>query len=81
MRQWDWNQTYTASDYLKLMLSYSATQMMDEPDRLGLLADMDAFIQAEFGGHVTRPLVVTLTTAFSDSTLIRESVAQDQQRI
>jgi SAM-dependent methyltransferase len=63
VRQWDWNQTYTASEYLKLMLSYSATQMMDEPDRLSLLADMEAFIRAEFGGHVTRPLVVTLTTA------------------
>lgn len=61
--QWDWNQTYTASEYRKLMLSNSVTQMMDEPDRLGLLVDMEAFIGAEFDGHVTRPLVVTLTTA------------------
>ena len=63
VRQWDWNQTYTASDYAKLMLSYSATQMMDEPDRVGLLADMETFIRAEFDGRVTRPLVVTLTTS------------------
>lgn len=63
VRQWDWNQTYTASDYLKLMLTYSTTQMMDEPDRLGLLADIEAFIKADFGGQVTRPLVATLTTA------------------
>lgn len=63
VRRWDWNQTYTASAYLKLMLSYSATQMMDETRRLGLLREMEAFIWTEFGGRVTRPLVVTLTTA------------------
>jgi SAM-dependent methyltransferase len=63
VRQWDWNQTYTASGYVKLMLSYSGTQMMDEPSRQGLLHDMEAFIRTEFGGQVTRPLVVTLTTA------------------
>jgi len=63
VRQWNWNQTYTASDYLKLMLSYSGTQMMEEQSRRGLLADMEAFIRTEFGGRVTRPLVVTLTTA------------------
>jgi hypothetical protein len=63
VRQWDWNQTYTASGYVKLMLSYSGTQMMDEPSRQGLLHDIEAFIRTEFGGYVTRPLVVTLTTA------------------
>lgn len=63
VRRYDWNQTYTASDYRKLMLSYSSTQMMEEPRRLGLLDDMEAFIRTEFGGRVTRPLVVTLTTA------------------
>jgi SAM-dependent methyltransferase len=61
--QWDWNQTYTASGYVKLMLSYSGTQMMEEPIRGKLLRDMEAFIRSDFGGHVTRPLVVTLTTA------------------
>ena len=61
--QYDWNQTYTASNYRKLMLSYSGTQMMEEPNRLGLLDDTESFIRTEFGGYVTRPLVVTLTTA------------------
>lgn len=60
-------QAYSASEYRKLMLSYSGTQMMDESRRMGLLDDMEAFIMNEFGGYVTRPLVVTLTTA----TLIR----------
>ena len=50
-------------EYRKLMLSYSGTQMMNESDRAGLLDDMESFVEQEFGGRVTRPLVVTLTTA------------------
>jgi SAM-dependent methyltransferase len=63
VRRYDWNQTYGASAYRNLMVSYSSTQMMDETRQLGLLDDMEAFIRNEFGGYVTRPLVVTLTTA------------------
>ncbi len=63
VRRYDWDQTYDASGYRKLMLSYSSTQMMDEHDRIGLLDDMASFIERDFGGRVTRPLVVTLTTA------------------
>jgi len=63
VRRYDWNQTYGASDYRRLMLSYSGTQMMDETDRLGLLDDMETFIQSDLGGVVTRPLIVALTTA------------------
>jgi len=63
VRTYDWNQTYSASDYRQLMLSYSGTQMMDEVDRKNLLDNMEALIRNDFGGAVTRPLVVTLTTA------------------
>jgi len=63
VRRYDWNQRYSAAEYRKLMLSYSGTQMMDDTDRQGLLDDMEAFIDRHFGGAVTRPLVVTLTTA------------------
>ncbi len=63
VRRYDWDQTYSASDYRNLMLSYSGTQMMNESDRVGLLDDMESFIRSDFGGVVTRPLVVTLTTA------------------
>lgn len=63
VRRWDWNQTYTKRQYQQLMLSYSVTQMMDEPDRTGLVDDMAAFIDEHFAGLVTRPLVVALTTA------------------
>lgn len=62
VRRFDWNQTYSASHYRHLMLSYSGTQMMNEPDRAGLLDDIEALIRSDFG-VVTRPLVVTLTTA------------------
>ena len=63
VRMWDWDQTYSAADYRKLMLSYSGTQMMHSADRLGLLDDIESFISEHFDGQITRPLVVTLTTA------------------
>ncbi len=62
VRRYDWNQTYDAADYRKLMLSYSGTQMMSEARRAGLLDSVEAFVRSEFGGAVTRPIVVTLTT-------------------
>lgn len=63
VRSYDWNQTYSAADYRKLMLSYSSTQMMAPPARQGLLDDMENFVRQHFGNQVTRPIVVTLTTA------------------
>lgn len=65
-RCYDWNQTYTADEYRKLMFSYSGTQMMTPENRRGLLDDIEAFIIANFSGSVTRPIVVTLTTAVYD---------------
>ena len=63
VRRYDWNQTYSAERYRQLMLSYSVTQMMDEPDRQGLLDEVESLVRTDFGGCITRPLVVTLTTA------------------
>ncbi len=63
VRRYDWNQSYSTTEYRQLMLSYSSTQMMDESARLGLLDAMETFVRDDFGGVVTRPLVVTLTTA------------------
>jgi hypothetical protein len=63
VRRWDWDQTYSAAGYRKLMLSYSGTQMMAEVDRVGLLDDIESFIVERFESQVTRPLVATLTTA------------------
>ena len=67
VRRYDWNQTYSATGYRTLMLSYSGTQMMEETDRQGLLDDVESLVREDFGSVVTRPLVVTLTTA----TLVR----------
>lgn len=63
VRRYDWDQTYSASQYRQLMLSYSVTQMMDEPEQVRLLDDIESLVTQEFGGAVVRPLVVTLTTA------------------
>jgi SAM-dependent methyltransferase len=63
LRCYDWDLTYSASDYRKLMVSYSGTQMMEPAARVGLLDDMESFIRSDFDGHVTRPLVVALTMA------------------
>lgn len=63
VHRYDWNQSYSASQYRQLMLSYSVTQLMDELPRAALLDDMELFIRDEFGASITRPLVVTLTTA------------------
>ncbi len=63
VRRYDWNQTYTAAGYRKLILSYSGTQLMEPSARQGLLADMEQFVETHFEGRVTRPIVVTLTTA------------------
>ncbi len=63
VHSYDWNQTYTAEQYRTLMLSYSGTQMMDAQRRQGLLDDMVAYINDDFDGRITRPIVVTLTLA------------------
>jgi SAM-dependent methyltransferase len=63
LRTYDWNQTYSADDYRKLMLSYSNTQMMTPTARQGLLDDIENFVRQQFDNQVTRPIVVTLTTA------------------
>ena len=63
LRSYDWDQTYSAASYRKLMLSYSTTQLMSPPARQGLLDDIENFIRQHYDNQVVRPLVVTLTTA------------------
>lgn len=64
LRTYRWDQTYSAAEYRDLMVSYSGTQAMCAADRIGLLDDMERFIIDEFGGEITRPLVVAMTTAY-----------------
>ena len=52
-----------ASGEMGEVVAYSTTQMMTPLARQGLLDDMEDFIRRRFGDQVTRPIVVTLTTA------------------
>jgi SAM-dependent methyltransferase len=61
LRRYRWDQTYTAGAYADLMRSYSPTIMMAPAPREALIADLRRVIDEEFGGSVTRPLVITLT--------------------
>jgi SAM-dependent methyltransferase len=61
LRRYRWDQTYSTEDYADLVRSYANTQMMPEEPREALIADLCRVIDEEYGGSVTRPLVVTLT--------------------
>jgi hypothetical protein len=56
-----WDQRYSTTAYADLVRSYSNTQALPLEQREGLVAGLSALIDAEFGGEVTRPLVITLT--------------------
>jgi SAM-dependent methyltransferase len=60
-----WDQTYDTAGYADLMRSYSVSQAMPEREREALIADMSTFIDEDFKGQVTRPLVVTMMMARS----------------
>lgn len=45
------------------MRSYSGMRAMGVERREALIAELGEFIDAEFGGRVTRPLVITLVAA------------------
>ncbi len=61
LHKYRWDQTYTSAEYGDLMRSYSGTQAMEPPQQEALIGDVCAFIDAEFGGSITRPLVITLS--------------------
>ncbi len=60
---YDWNQTYDAASYRKLMQSYSGTQMMPQEARAGLLDEVESLVRERFDNTVVRPVVVALTAA------------------
>lgn len=60
-----WDQTYTTDGYADLMRSYSVSQAMPPTEREELISAIAECAAHEFGGQVTRPLVVTLTLARS----------------
>ena len=61
LRRYRWDQTYPTAAYADLVRSYSNSLAM-EPDAMeALIADLSHVIDTEYGGSVTRPLVITLT--------------------
>ncbi|HSP54841.1 MAG TPA: class I SAM-dependent methyltransferase, partial [Dehalococcoidia bacterium] len=66
LSRYRWDQTYSTEDYADLMRSYSNMQMMPEADRESLIGELSEVIDSEFGGSVTRPLVITLTLAIRE---------------
>ncbi|MEX0682504.1 MAG: class I SAM-dependent methyltransferase [Dehalococcoidia bacterium] len=64
LHRYRWDQTYPTADYADLMRSYAGMQMMADNERESLIAELSELIEREYGGSVTRPLVITLTLAF-----------------
>lgn len=65
--RYSWDQHYTSREYGDLLRSYSGSQAMPEAQREGLIHDLCTIIDQEYGGQITRPLVITLTVAHKRS--------------
>ncbi len=63
LHRYGWDQTYTTAQYADLLRSYSGTNMMERDAREGLVSELCALADMEFGGSITRPLIITLTLA------------------
>jgi SAM-dependent methyltransferase len=55
-----WDQRYDVDAYISLVRSYSNTYQLAKDLREPFLADLRAFVKAEEGAYVLRPLVITL---------------------
>jgi SAM-dependent methyltransferase len=60
LQRYRWDQTYPTPMYADLMRSYSGMQMMAPERREALISEICAVADAEYGGSVTRPIVITL---------------------
>lgn len=62
VRRWRyrWDQRYDVDAYISLVRSYSNTYELAPDLRESFLADLRAFVKAEEGAYVLRPLVITL---------------------
>lgn len=55
--------TYTADEYLDVVLTYSGHLALDEPSREGLLACLRDLLETRYGGRVTKRYLHELITA------------------
>ena len=60
--RYPWDQRYTSCEYADLLRSYSGSQSMPEEQREDMIRELCAVIDQEYGGSITRPLVITLTS-------------------
>lgn len=58
-----WDQTYSSAEYGDLLMSYSGTHMLAEPERSEMVSRLTEVIDTEYDGSMTRPLVAALTIA------------------
>jgi SAM-dependent methyltransferase len=63
LQRYRWDQHYTTEQYAELHRTYSGWLAMPEAAGEALLADVCSFIDSEYDGRITRPIVVTLLTA------------------
>jgi len=58
-----WDQVYSASEYADLKRTDSGSLAMQAAEREAMIADLSQLVTDEFGGSITRPIVVTLMLA------------------
>jgi SAM-dependent methyltransferase len=63
LRRYRWDQHYTSDQYGDLHRTYSGWLAMPQAAGEALLADVCAFIDSDYDGHIVRPLVITLVSA------------------
>ena len=62
-RRYEWEATYTSSDYLELLQTYSGHIALDSTAREGLLECIRKLIDRGFGGRITKRYLNTLRVA------------------
>jgi len=63
LRRYRWDQTYSTAQYADLTRSFGGTQAMEPAAAEAMVAEISDLVEREYGGSVTRPLVMTLSLA------------------
>lgn len=63
VRTYQWEQSYTATEAVQLLSTYSVYLAMDTERRQSLMAALARLVDDEFGGHVSRPYLSILAVA------------------
>jgi SAM-dependent methyltransferase len=61
--RYEWDQDYTAEEYIDLLLTYSGHRALPDDARAGLLGCIHALIEDRYGGRVTKRYLTELRTA------------------